>query len=200
MADKRSRNFSFVLFNDDTLYNEQMDIVKENNTCWIVHNRDYDIETGEIIKAHTHVIVKFNDAKTCLAVAKYFHLYDINGKPVAGKVTLLNKEKRHNLEGAFRYLIHLENPEKHLYSIEEINGRLKGEALEVIDKADGLTSEKKLCVLFDYISDYDGFLSFTDVMRYARDNNMLKTFTHSCRAFELAVKDHNNILASKKSS
>ena len=193
MADKRSRNFSFVLFNDDTLYNDQMDIVKENNTCWIVHNRDYDIETGEIIKAHTHVIVKFNDAKTCLAVAKYFHLYDINGKPVAGKVTLLNKNKRHNLYGSYRYLIHLDNPGKHLYSIEEINGRLKGEALEVIKNNDGIDSEKKCSLLFEFIEN-SSFLSMTELARFANNNNLLSILSSKGIFFKELLKEHNNSL------
>lgn len=79
--------------------------------AYAVHDKDIlDGETGERKKPHTHIVLNFNNARSITAVADYFEILPQFVEPVKGK----------SERGALRYLLHLDNPEKHQYSQDEL--------------------------------------------------------------------------------
>lgn len=187
----RSRNFSFVIWNEDPLYIEQMEIIRTYDSAWIVHDKDIDEQTGQLKKPHTHVVVTFSDAKTCLSVAKIFHLYDKDGKPVEGRVTLLNKDKRHNKDGAFKYLVHVDNPDKYLYSVDDIGGRLAKSAIKVINDSQKIDTEDKLQIAIDYVLNSKVYISWTMLTRFAIEKNIASCIYSKTAAFSKLLDEHN---------
>ena len=187
----RSRNFSFVIWNEDPHYIEQMEIVNRENSAWIVHDKDIDEQTGEKKKVHTHVVVSFNDAKTCLSVAKYFHLFDKDGKPVEGRVTLLNKDRRHNKDGALKYLCHAENSDKYLYPVEDIGGRMAPLACKLISQVNKVDNEQKVQMLIEYIFSSHSYISWTQLTNYAVKNNIASSLFSKTVAFSKLLEEHN---------
>lgn len=187
----RSRNFSFVIWNEDPLYFEQMKIIQTYDSAWIVHDKDIDEQTGQLKKPHTHVVVTFPDAKTCLSVAKIFHLYDKDGKPVEGRVTLLNKDKRHNKDGAFKYLIHADNPDKYLYSVDDIGGRLAKSAIKVINDSQKIDTEEKLQIAIEYILNSKEYISWSMLTRFAVEKNIVSVVFSKGIPFKLLLEEHN---------
>lgn len=187
----RSRNFSFVIWNEDPLYLDQLQIIQTYDTAWIVHDKDIDEKTGQLKKPHTHVVVTFSDAKTCLSVAKIFHLYDKEGKPVEGRVTLLNKDKRHNKDGAFKYLVHADNPDKYLYSVDDIGGRLAKYATKVINESQKIDNEEKLQIAIDYILNSKEYISWTMFTKFAAEKNIVSAVFSKGVPFKLLLEEHN---------
>ena len=78
---------------------------------FILHDSDFDIETGELKKAHYHVLFTFKYPLQLRTVANYFSAF-------SHKLKDNSFERIRNIDGAKRYLVHIDNPEKHQYKFE----------------------------------------------------------------------------------
>lgn len=106
----RYRLFSIILYPDSESY--KIDNVLFNIHClkyyaYIIHDKDKK-ESGEIKKDHYHVIIKLDNASTIQALAN--------------KLGIPENHIQHikNERAYIRYLIHYDNADKYLYSIEDI--------------------------------------------------------------------------------
>lgn len=79
----------------------------------ILHDKDYDIETGELKKAHYHVLFTFQSARRLPTVFNYFSEF-------SDKLKDNSFERINNITGAKRYLVHIDNPEKHQYKPDQV--------------------------------------------------------------------------------
>lgn len=107
----KSRYWSFIVYPESTINNWQ-DKLCELGVVFAVsplHDRDIN-PTGEPKKAHYHVLLEFEGPTTYKNVKE--NICDIVNGTIPVKVI--------SLRGYYRYLTHLDNPEKAQYDIKDI--------------------------------------------------------------------------------
>lgn len=118
-----NRYFVAVLYPDDPDYKNYMEFIIKHymEVTYITHDRDID-ENGEKKKTHTHILFKVGEnAHHLSAVAKQI------GIPQ-------NYLQGCNKDAMLAYLIHLYNPDKTRYNLNEVNGQLKEQLRKIIIK------------------------------------------------------------------
>ena len=110
-----SRSWGLILPSEWT---ETFDIIEKVKNIapryyFILHDKDYDIETGELKKAHYHVLFTFTSARRLPTVFNYFSEF-------SDKLKDNSFERINNIIGAKRYLVHIDNPEKHQYKPDQV--------------------------------------------------------------------------------
>lgn len=154
MADKKvkKRHWAFVAY-PDSLPENWIDVLRQSGLKVAIsplHDRDTN-PTGEPKKPHFHVIVSYDGPTTF--------------GNVEGLTKRLNQPIPQPLEqvrGYYRYLTHMDNPEKAQYSAAEIQ-TLNG--FDIMDFVEMSKSEvtKVLRALVDYIREND-LLEYADLM------------------------------------
>lgn len=76
-----------------------------------LHNCDVNEATGEVKKAHWHIVMAFDGPKSYEQVAE-----------ILGPLNCPAPQKCHSMKGSVRYMAHLDNPEKHQYPPSQIVG------------------------------------------------------------------------------
>lgn len=154
MAEKnvKKRNWAFVLYPESAPADWREQLQKTGLPCAIspLHDRDVNA-TGEPKKPHYHVMV-FYQGPTSYNVVK--RLTDGLNQPIPQVVE--------QVRGYYRYLTHMDNPEKAQYSpsgITTLNG------FDIGDYVDMTKSEvtKALRALMEYIQDND-LMEYADLM------------------------------------
>ena len=154
MAEKnvKKRNWAFMLYPESAPADWLEQLQKTGLPCAIspLHDRDVNA-TGETKKPHYHVMV-FYQGPTSYNVVK--RLTDGLNQPIPQVVE--------QVRGYYRYLTHMDNPEKAQYSPSEIR-TLNG--FDIGDFVDMTKSEvtKVLRALMDYIRDND-LMEYADLM------------------------------------
>lgn len=154
MAEKnvKKRNWAFVLYPESAPADWREQLQKTGLPCAIspLHDRDVNA-TGEPKKPHYHVMV-FYQGPTSYNVVK--RLTDGLNQPIPQVVE--------QVRGYYRYLTHMDNPEKAQYSPSEIT-TLNG--FDIGDYVEMSKSEvtKTLRALMEYIQDND-LMEYADLM------------------------------------
>lgn len=154
MADKnvKKRNWAFVLYPESAPADWREQLQKTGLPCAIspLHDRDVNA-TGEPKKPHYHVMV-FYQGPTSYNVVK--RLTDGLNQPIPQVVE--------QVRGYYRYLTHMDNPEKAQYPASEIR-TLNG--FDIGDFVEMTKSEvtKVLRALMDYIREND-LMEYADLM------------------------------------
>lgn len=154
MADKnvKKRNWAFVLYPESAPADWREQLQKTGLPCAIspLHDRDMNA-TGEPKKPHYHVMV-FYQGPTSYNVVK--RLTDGLNQPIPQVVE--------QVRGYYRYLTHMDNPEKAQYPASEIR-TLNG--FDIGDFVEMTKSEvTKVCrALMDYIREND-LMEYADLM------------------------------------
>lgn len=154
MADKnvKKRNWAFVLYPESAPADWREQLQKTGLPCAIspLHDRDVNA-TGEQKKPHHHVMV-FYQGPTSYNVVK--RLTDGLNQPIPQAVE--------QVRGYYRYLTHMDNPEKAQYSPSEI---ITLNGFDIGDYVDMTKSEVlKVCrALMDYIREND-IMEYADLM------------------------------------
>lgn len=107
--DERGRNWTFVLYPEsmDPDYRSKLDSYHIQWCESPLHDLDVDLD-GVIKKSHIHIVLCFEGNKT------YEQIKEIASE-VNGVVPPFCEAKVSSIRGMIRYLIHLDNPEKHQY-------------------------------------------------------------------------------------
>lgn len=106
----RTRIWAAVVYPESAPDNWR-DILDDYHIEWAespLHEFDTN-PTGEVKKAHWHIVLAFDGPKSYEQVLEI--LAPLNG-PIP--------QRCHSLKGAVRYFAHLDNPEKHQYSVSDI--------------------------------------------------------------------------------
>ena len=113
---KRSTNWTFVLYPTEIEPNtpiEWRDILNDLKVEWALspyHEFDTNPDTGEIKKAHYHVLLSFTRLKSYEQILT-----------ITQSVNATIPQICHNVKGLLRYFIHLDNPEKYQYNQSDIS-------------------------------------------------------------------------------
>lgn len=120
----KNRYFQAVLYEDDPNFNNYHKYIVNNfkEVTWVIHDRDILDDNETRAKTHEHIMFKVGEnARGLNSVANEIGINPIYLGGIK-KIPFL------------RYLIHLDNPEKSQYKVEEVQGELKEELKKIIAK------------------------------------------------------------------
>jgi hypothetical protein len=152
---KRTRNFATVVYPESAPEN-WLEILAEAKIPALVsplHDRDVN-PTGEVKKAHYHVLILFEGVKTSEQAKEVFD--------TIGGVGL---EIVQSIRGYARYLCHLDNPDKYRYEQADVRQFGGADFVSII----GLATDRYQAIaeMIDYCHDHD-IIEFSDLLEYAR--------------------------------
>jgi len=102
----KRRNFTFSVTQD------MVEVIKQVEQCnqyaWIVHDKDTDPDTGELIEKHVHAYIEFPNPRSFASVASLIGIAENMVCKVIDK------------NGILQYLIHKNQPDKYQYPFEDI--------------------------------------------------------------------------------
>lgn len=151
----------------------------------ITHDIDVVPETGEQKAAHTHVLMRFKDAKTASAVAK---LLGVKPERV---------EYKDNSKAAMCYLLHETDAArmagKARYAAERLRGSMADEVRQAVDAARGQADEGRQVVdLLDWIDSQESYIRLSDMARWAAANGRWATLRRAGIIFRGILDEHNH--------
>ena len=155
----RSNNWAFVAY-PESLPENWIGIINSYHIPWFcspLHDADLNADETEK-KAHYHIILNFESLKTQQQVE------EITKDKLNSTVPIIVK----SMKGYLRYFVHLDNPEKHQYKIEDIKcyGGADIDTYLAPTKNDrDLIYDK----MIDWIEEND-ITEFSDLANYSRYN------------------------------
>lgn len=183
----RYHTFELILYPDNLVHLTLIDFIRSQfRYALILHNQDKK-EDGSFKKEHWHVLIYYENAKTESAVRRYFLDNQLIDNP-----TLINY--KNDLKEAVRYLIHVENNDKHKYSIEEIESNF-----EIGSYFNNLISNETLDIQFirQIIYSYNEPLSKSRLFDEILDNNLWATYRRSYSIIKDILEEHNTLYINK---
>lgn len=155
MAEKRKRNWAFVLYPDSAPDN-WLELLQDELVPGFVsplHCDDFNAD-GEAKKAHHHVILTFKGLKS----------YD-QVKEITDKLNAARPEPCKDIRAYARYLCHMDNPEKAQYSPGDVVNLCGADYFETTKCA--ADTDSALSEMMDWCID-QGCYSFFALSNYAR--------------------------------
>lgn len=154
-AGKRARAWTCVVYPDSATDNWQEILREQLVECLISPLHDKDKEpTGEVKKAHWHVVLSFKNPTTSAKAQEVF-------TAIGG----VGCQKVKDFKQLARYLCHLDQPNKHQYDIADVVsiGAIDYPALVM----SGADEDEMLDAIFDFIRTYNviSFAEFIDLIR-----------------------------------
>ena len=137
MVSEKGRDWTFVIYPESAPKNWR-ELLDGTHLRWIespLHDKDLDAD-GELKKPHWHIMISFDGPVTLTAVKKYSLMLNC---PEPRKVG--------SGKGLVRYMIHLDNPEKHQYDIDDIIAHNGADIASYFE----LTATNKLSAMKDII-------------------------------------------------
>ena len=181
MTDK-TRRFCIMLYpKEDPTHENAMNFIIKHFTKWasIVHDKDVDTETGELIKEHTHIVVEFPNPRHITGVAKEL---SIGANYI---------QECRNFENALSYLIHFNEETKYQYDIDEVSGPLKATLIRKINSF-GKDENEKSNDLLDIIAQWHGKVSLQEFNRKVNEQGLFSDFRRAWGWYKSLIDEHNN--------
>lgn len=157
MADKKSRAWLSVVYPESAVEGWRDLLAQRGCQCLISPLHDSDVNAdGEAKKAHWHIVLVWDGPTTYSNAREYIDLIGgVGCLPCA------------SLRGAARYLVHLDNPDKHQYSTDDVQVIGGLDYRELCESAsDALLT---LYEIMDYCDAYC-ITSFRQLVIYCRNN------------------------------
>lgn len=109
--DERVRHWTFVLYPESAPIDwyEILQAEMLNFAVSPLHNLDIDEGTGELKKAHYHILLTFDGNKSFSQI-----------KEITDKLKCPVPQKVNNTKGLIRYFVHKDNPKKAQYNVDDI--------------------------------------------------------------------------------
>lgn len=162
VKEKRSNKWAFLLY-QDSIPENYLYILEELHIPFVLspwHDKDINKETGEFKKSHKHGALFFDSLKSYSQVSEL--LTEKLNTPAHVEPVMSPK-------GMYDYFIHAENPDKALYSIEDIESGCGFELEKFLIEQN---SNHYLETIIDIITD-NNFTEFEDLVHFARHNDTL---------------------------
>lgn len=158
--EKRSSKWTFLLYPESAPKHYQ-EILNKMQVPWILspeHDRDVNIKTGELKKAHRHGALFFESLKSYSQVSEL--VSENLHSPEHVEVVMSPK-------GMYDYFTHAENPEKTQYKVSNIES---GAGFDLNKFLIEQNADTYMNDVIDIIEDND-FTEFEELVYYARDND-----------------------------
>lgn len=142
----RTRNFATVVYPESAPEGWEEILTQCFVPAFISPLHDSDINpTGEKKKEHYHVIIMFDSTKTLE-----------QAKEIFDKIGGVGCEKVNSIRGYARYLCHLDNPDKHQYTQEDVRSLCGADYMATIglayDKYKALSEMEEFCEKYNIFS------------------------------------------------
>lgn len=172
----RTRNFSCFVYPDSAAENWQVILSEQFVPAFISPLHDMDVNPdGEIKKPHWHVLIMYDSTKT-----------KEQAEALISLISGVGCEVIQSLRGYARYLCHLDNPEKHQYSQEDLRALCGAD----YNSAIGLPTDKYKAIseMLDYCESNNVF-SYSELIIYSRINRF-DWFRVLCDNGTMVVKEY----------
>ena len=160
-AGKRARAWTAVLYPESAKENWLEILQDQLVECLVSPLHDMDVEpTGEVKKAHYHVVLSFNNPTSYEKASEVF-------KTIGAVIPPENQCRVKDFRQMARYLCHLDQPNKHRYSTEDVIaiGGLDYDAFAMTNS----DHEALLSDMEDFIYEHR-VVSFTSFQRYCKQH------------------------------
>lgn len=189
----RSRRFNLLLYPDDPTHNFViLQLLSGEFSCaYCLHDKDtylVDVgehKAGELKKPHYHAVIDFPNQRYLNSVAKDLGIEKNYLQPTG------------SFKKSLTYLIHYGDESKYQYDFEEVGGSLKGSLRRFLDE-EKLSYAEQSYILLNYIFNSNEYLTFTDITKFALDNNVYNALTRGRGIIENVLFEHNARFQSKK--
>lgn len=168
-TDTRTRAWAAVVY-PDSAPPDWRDILDGEHIEWAespLHDQDVNPGTGEVKKAHWHIVLTFEGKKSFEQVTAILAPL---GCPIP--------QRCHSVIGAVRYFTHMDNPEKHQYPVSQVIGHGGFDVAAALHPTSGKRYEL-IAEMVDFIRDQH-VTEFMDLMFYARHNRRDDWFPLLC--------------------
>lgn len=157
--DSRARHWSFLVYPESApedwrsiLENEMIDFAVSP-----IHDKDINEGTGEVKKAHFHVLLSFEGMKS------FQQIKTITDKLQAPIPQIVNSAK-----GLIRYFVHRDNPKKAQYSVNDIY--VHGD-IDIISPFQTSSSRYEAIREMKNFIKENNIIEFAELFDYSADNN-----------------------------
>ncbi|MBU5670197.1 replication protein [Peptoniphilus sp. MSJ-1] len=164
----RTRNWVFVVY-PESLPEGWRDIIDGWHVPYLIspiHDMDKNPD-GTVKKPHHHVLLMFSGLKT------YQQIVDLI-KPLNGPIPIMCQ----SVKGMARYFAHIDNPEKHQYSVEDIIAGAGADLTELLKPSSGDRYEM-IGEMIQFIND-NQVMEFEEIVIYAMNNKSSTWFPLLC--------------------
>lgn len=158
------RNWTFILY-PESMNPDYRSVLDSLHCQWVespVHDQDLTQE-GEVKKQHIHIVLAFEGNKS------YDQIKEI-AESVKGVCPPLNEARVSSIRGMVRYLIHLDNPEKHQY---EKSGIISHGGIDIApyfqyagEMIKRMLSDMQTYIVAQSIYEYSDFLDYAAAEHY----------------------------------
>jgi hypothetical protein len=181
----RDRKFALLLYPEDNSHVDALEVIKQSyDYAYILHDKDLD-ENGKTKKPHWHVLVTTGkNQKWSSALSE-----DL-------KITENYIQKVKNLDRALEYLIHLNDEDKHQYSIDDVCGTLKLRLAANMNASDKTEGEKVLELI--QVIEESNRVTVTDIAKHSAKSGCWDVFRRSGGIFIRIIDEHNQLLCDKE--
>lgn len=166
--DTRTRNWTMVVYPESAPENWR-DFLDDLHLEWVESPlHEFDVNpTGEVKKAHWHVLIMFGGVKSYDQVVEVI-------KPLNCPAP----QRCHNAKSMVRYMAHLDHPDKFQYAITDIvsHGGVDVSDLLKPSASERYTLIKEMC---QYVAEV-GITDFAELMDYAMENEFDNWFPLLC--------------------
>ena len=160
MESRRARSWAFVVYPDDSLPSNYMEIIESwHIPCLIspVHDRDLNADETEK-KKHRHILLCFDGMKSYNQIKDYT-------EQLKGTIPIIVE----NTNGMIRYFIHADNPEKAQYKITDL---ISVSGLDYSNAFDNKANDYKMFALFESICKTEGIDNLYILIEYCKAQNL----------------------------
>ena len=174
--DVRARTWTFILYPESAPENWRY-ILDGYHIPWVespLHDKDVNPD-GTVKKAHRHIILLFDGKKSFEQV-----------KDITDALNAPIPQKTANTKGLVRYLIHMDNPEKHQYKREDIICH-SGADIEQYFEISSASRERILWDIMEFIRD-EKITSYSAFIGYCQDTDNREWFSIATRYYTLAIR------------
>lgn len=152
------------------------ELIQKYNYAYILHDKDTN-DDGTLKKEHIHLLLFFKNARWGTSILKEINIDNTN---------LI--EFRENKSNAIQYLVHSNNLDKYQYPLENIISDIDISIYFNKYKDD---ETKDISIIYDFIVNYVGILSYTTLYYYCATNNLWSSYRRNYLIIKDLVYEHN---------
>lgn len=172
-----SREYEVICFTNNELHRSTINTLLADRRCvGVLHDRDKE-DDGSIKSPHYHILIRFDKPTTIGSVEKIIPNHPSN---------LIQFVK--SFKGACRYLLHLDNPEKAQYTIDELVGNVQ------IAKRHCRTDdieEVEILKIVDYIHSKKEYLLYYEVLQWCCEEHLYSTYRRNAYTINKIIDQKN---------
>ena len=175
---KRYYCIELILYTDNANHIKLLEtLTNKYHFAFILHDKDTN-DDGTLKKEHYHLLIFFDNARWGTAILKEIDIDNPN---------LI--EFRENKASAIQYLIHSNNHDKFQYDYNDIQSDI-----DISVYFNNLKNKETIdiAILFDYISNYIGILTFYQLYSYVLSNNLWSTYRRNYTILKDLIQEHNS--------